>query len=70
MLSFPPPLPQTTTALLRAAQENKAFLDTNLISSGWQESWELCVGEASSETFWTGIDCLDPINQPGVVQNM
>jgi hypothetical protein len=55
-------------ALLRSLGENpslKTYLD-----SGWEASWELCIGAPSAETFWTGIACLDPFDRPGVVEKM
>lgn len=55
-------------ALLRAAQQNPRMKE--FLSSGWEASWELCVGVPTSETFWTGVECLDPINKPGVVRRM
>jgi hypothetical protein len=55
-------------ALLRSLSENPGMKTS--LSSGWEATWELCVGAPSSETFWTGIECLDYVNKPGVVGQM
>lgn len=55
-------------ALLRAVAENPRMKE--LLGSGWESTFELCNGAPSGETFWTGVECLDPYNRPGVVSKM
>jgi hypothetical protein len=55
-------------ALLASVSENPKIKD--FVSYGWSEDFDLCNGPQSAETFWTGIECLDPILRPGVISKM
>jgi hypothetical protein len=57
-------------ALLRALQENPKLPSIDNQISGWKVDAPLCEGTASSENFWTGIECWDNEKRPGVVRKM
>lgn len=57
-----------TAALLAAALENNRMKQE--MNVGWEAVDPLCVGPQTADTLWTGVECKDPINKPGVVGKM